>query len=496
MLQFKGHPKLYTTVILLSTVGYFLCLMVPWLDNDLWSDEFYTLKWFSLVPFKTTVTDYHSSNHTLYNIFNYCYLRVLGINSMTFILEHPWIMRLPLLLVALASLLLIYRAGKLISGTLAGVLGVAILTTDIPFQNYCLQLRGYGFTVFFDLLLLFTCLRYLQYKKRTDLVLMAFAAFAAVYSVSSNLYCVVGVLAFFSVEFLYDLVKEKTIVSSYWKPMVAVLIGLAIALLCFSPGIKEVFTSPFVSRKAPAFRLSNINDATFFYGQLVEGRRLLYAFFLLALLIYFTPIIAGLKRISETWRFVFWQFVAPVVIVAGMGQHPPARIFIYLSVYLALLVAVTLVHVIRFLLPRPYPSVIVALLTIYLICVCQRDKAAINEMMSPDVIHPVIHQDLRANYCLNYYNPLKVSHYLAKQDTQSCPVILYKAAYLHCYLETLHVPFYSSDSLDQFLDTKGKVFLSTIYPVEIDSAFLAIHRCEAREILPRSFDHLFILERR
>ena len=482
--------------MLLAVVGYFLYLMVPWLDNNLWSDEFYTLKWFSLVPFKTVVTDYHSTNHILYDLFNYCYLRILGINSLAYLLEHPWVVRLPLLFLALVSFVLIYQTATLISGRLAGIAAVALLATDIPFQNYCMQLRGYGFTVFFDLLLVYSCLHYLKYGKRYALFLMAISGFAAMYSVLSNLYCLVGILAFWIVEFGYKFIKEKKIAVNYQKPITAVLIGLGIALLCYSPVFKDAFANHYVSRKSPAFRISNISDATFVYPEMIHGREPLYILFLLSALIYFTPIIAGQKRISETWRFVFWQFVTPVVIVAAMGQNPPARIFIYLCIYLDLLIAVTMVYLVKLFLPRSLPEVGVALLSLYLIFACQKGKNDIDKMMSPDVIHPVIHQDLRANYCLNYYYPLKVSHYLAKQDTKSCPVILYKAAYLHCYLETLHVPFYSPDSLDHFLESKGKVFLSTIYPVEIDSTFMAAHHCVAREILPRSFDHIFILERR
>jgi len=359
-----------------------------------------------------------------------------------------------------------------------------------------MQIRGYGFTAFFDLLLVYSCLLYIKKGRMSALILMGLSGFAAMYSVLSNLYCLVGILTFWGAEYLFRFIKGKSVVINYWKPTTAVLVGLGIALLCYSPVFKDAFCNHYVSRKSPAFHISNVNDATFVYAEIIHGREPLYVLFLLSVLIYFTPIVAGSKRLSETWRIVFWQFIAPIVIVAGMGQHPPARIFIHLCVFLDLLIAVNMVYVAKMLLPKRATEISVVLLSVYLICACQKEKDDIAIMMSPDVIHPVIHQDLRADYYLYYYYPLNISHYLAKQDTKSCPVILYKAAYMHCYLETLKVPFYPADSLDRFLDSKGKVFLSTVYPVEIDSGFMAQHHCSAKEILPRTFDHLFELQRR
>jgi len=124
------------------------------------------------------------------------------------------------------------------------------------------------------------------------------------------------------------------------------------------------------------------------------------------------------------------------------------------------------------------------------------EKAEISVMMSPYVIHPVIHQDLRADYYLSYYEPLRVSHYIRDQYLKSTPVVLQRAAYMHCYLETLNVPFQSPDSIDHLLSVHQKILLSTVYPVEIDSAFMTAHHCIARELMPASFDHLFELEAR
>jgi hypothetical protein len=496
MLENRVLNRIYMAVTITVPVLYFLSIMIPWLGNNLWSDEFYTLKWFSLVPLKTVVADYHSTNHILYDLFNYCYLKILGIDSLAYLLERPWILRLPLLLLALVSLLLMYRTAALIGGRMAGIAAVALLATDIPFQNYCIQIRGYGFTVFFDLLLIYCCLHYARYGRRVGLIGIAVAGFAAMYSVLSNLYSLIGAMAFWAFEPVYIWIKERGVLTIYWKPILALSLGLGLALLCYSPVFKDAFTNHYVNPKSASFHLSNVYEATFVYAEIIHGRIPLYFVFLACALIYFTPVVAGRKAISTAWRLVGWQFVVPVVIVMGVGQHPPARIFIHLCVFADLLIATTVIYVLGILLPRVYTATGVGLMCLYLIWACQKEKAEIRVMMSPYVIQPKIHQDLRANYCLYYYEPLRVCNYIAEQYQRSVPTVLQRSAYMHCYLETLHVPYYLPDSIDHLLTMHKKILLSTVYPVEIDSVFMALHHCSARELMPPSFDHLFELEAR
>src|ERR1700721_1269573 len=92
-----------TSWLLLAFIGYFLYQMIPGLNNDLWNDEIYTLIKFTLVPFKTTITDYHvPNNHIFYNVFNHFWLKLTGISNLRLAMEHVWVLRLPLLLLSVA----------------------------------------------------------------------------------------------------------------------------------------------------------------------------------------------------------------------------------------------------------------------------------------------------------------------------------------------------------------------------------------------------------
>ena len=491
--------KVYLISILLVIVGYFLYLMVPCLNRDLWNDETYTLRHFTIGPLWQTLTDYRvPNNHIFFNIVDHFYLRLIGVRQMSILVEHPWILRVPMLFIALATLVLIYQTAKLSAGRLAGILAVAILVTCIPFQNFCLQIRGYGFTMFFGLLLLYSSLRYLNHKRKLDLVLMVVCSFILVYTIPSNIYCIIGILGFWGFEWLYDGIRERTFTRTYWVPVLMVMIGVGVAILCYLPIYKEVVSNRFVTPLSPPFQLRNIIDATFFYRDMVEGRKLLFVLFGLSAFLYFIPVMPGFRNISRTWRLVCWQFVGSIAAVVATGQHPPCRVFIYLSVFLALLMAVTLAYAIRLLLPGLYRPVAITILVVYLICACERDRAAISDIMDQNIANGVLTQTLRTDFYLHDYDPLTITHYLIEQNKHTPPPVILRPEDIDMehYLRVFQVPFHSRDSIDQFLSQGHTLYLMTYNPHNVDSGFVERYHCTVREVLPHSFHHVYELERR
>ena len=158
----KTQNYIFSRLLLAAILFYFLWLMIPRLQDNLWNDEIYTLKNFTLVSFHHTVTDYHvPNNHVFYNLCDNAYLKLLGIHQIKAVMERPQILRLPLLFLALLTIICAFKTGKLIAGDKAGLLAAGILVVTISFQNFCLQVRGYPFSQFFDLLLIFATLAYL-----------------------------------------------------------------------------------------------------------------------------------------------------------------------------------------------------------------------------------------------------------------------------------------------------------------------------------------------
>ena len=376
----KASFKTIYVVTAISTIlGYFLYQIIPQLNNNLWNDEFLTIESFILVPLKTTLTNYHTSNnHMLFSLFSHFYLQLLGITSSTFILENPWILRLPMLLVSIGTLLTMYKTGRMIGGRSVGLLSMAILATTLPFHNFCLQARGFSFTMFFDTLIIYSIASYFRYGRNRSLVLIALATWFAFYTIPSNLYCIIAILAFLSGELIYYYIKERIIDPRYWKPLTAVVAGTILALICYSPVIERVFTNDYVRA---TFHPSRIIDATFFYGDLIWGRRLLFILFGVSAFIYFIPLMPGHTNVTLLWRMVCWQFIIPVAIVVIAGQHPPSRIFVYLFVFMAPLIAVNIHYLLRLLIQSPYRNPIVASLILYLLIACHIDKTTLDNEM-------------------------------------------------------------------------------------------------------------------
>ena len=490
--------KVYVVTAISAILGYFLYQIIPQLNNNLWNDEFITILSFILVPFKTTLTNYHTSNnHILFSIFSHFYLQALGITSSTYTLENPWILRLPMLFVSIATLLMMYKTGKMIGGRSVGLLSMAILATTIPFHNFCLQLRGYPFSMFFDTLIIYSIASYFKEGRKKYLILLAISIWLTFYTIPSNLYCIVAISAFLSGELIYNCIKERAIDSRFWKPLIAVVIGMILALICFSPVLERVFTNDYVRA---TFHPSRIIDATFFYGDLIWGRRLLFILFGVSAFIYFIPIMPSQANVTLLWRMVYWQFIIPVIIVVIAGQHPPPRIFVYLFIFMAPLIAVNINYLLRLLIQSRYRSTIIALMILYLLIASHINKTTLDHEMSENIRQGILTENLLYNYYLYHYTPLAVAHYLKEREKQEPQPVILKPDDMCYYLTALNTTYHRRDSTDYFLSQGKKVIYVTTYRLE--QRLADQYHCTVREILPSSkeilqpsYHHVLELER-
>ena len=498
MLHKESFKTIYTVTAISAILGYFLYEIIPQLNNNFWNDEFLTIESFILVPFKTTLTNYHTSNnHILFSIFSHFYLQFLGITSSTFILENPWILRLPMLFVSIGTLLTMYKTGKMIGGRSVGLLSMAILATTIPFHNFCLQARGYSFTMFFDTLIIYSIASYFRYGRSRSLILIALATWFTFYTIPSNLYCIIAILAFLSGELIYNYIKKRAFNQMYWKPLIAVMIGSILALICFSPVIERVFTNDYVRA---TFHPSRIIDATFFYGDLIWGRRSLFILFGLSVFIYFLPVLPRYANLTLIWRMVCWQFITPVVIVVIAGQHPPSRIFVYLFLFMAPLIAFNIYYLLRLLIQSPYRNPAIASLILYLLIACHIDQTTLDNEMSQNIRLGVLTENLLHNYYLYHYTPLAVARYLIEQEKKEPQPVIIKPDDMCYYLTALNTAYHHRDSTDYFLSQGKKVIYVTTYRLERRLA--EQYKCSVREIIPLtkeivqpSYHHILELER-
>ncbi len=495
--------RTFTTLLLTGIIGYFLYLMVPLLSNDLWNDEIYTLEKFTLVHLRTTLTDYHvPNNHILFNILDHFYLKLAGIKTLRQAMENVWVLRLPLLLLSVITLVLQYKTGKLAGGEIAGLLSAAILACTIPFQNFCEQVRGYPFSIFFDLLLVYNALMYSIYHRRNNLVGIIVCSAATVYTIPSNLYCVLALIAFFGIEWLLKTIREKRFETDNFYPALAAAGGIAIALVFYSPVLNQVFTNEYVrgatTAAAPTAPVKSVNMLLVFYDEIISGQVTLYISFIVCSVLYFIlPLSAGQTHTGKIWKLILWQLITPIVMIVLQGQHPPDRVFAYLSPFVALLIGVTLAYVIGSLTGGKLKWVATVLVLVYLLAACQQERKTVNDIMNGYLITEERSQDLRTNYYQHNFHPLQVAQYLEKRGGKNEIPVIIKWSEPHDmpeYLDAFGVPTQPADSLDHLLGSRKKVYWITLFPHELDSTFLATHHCSKKEMLPPSYHHLFELD--
>lgn len=106
------------------------------LSLDLWSDEVYTLHFYAGSSFAHIVGDYSSpNNHILYSLL----LRPVYLLG-----ESNVVLRLPSLLFAAGTLLLVFRCAYLRWGSTAAVAAMLALGLNQMFLVHAMQVRGYG----------------------------------------------------------------------------------------------------------------------------------------------------------------------------------------------------------------------------------------------------------------------------------------------------------------------------------------------------------------
>ncbi len=155
-----------TFLILCLTLGYFL-------NNDFWQDEVYTLEHFVFVPWKTVLTDYHSTNnHILFSATVKAVSSLFGITSMYEAMERPYLVRLVPFLFTILSVLFFYLNTKKHYGREFAITGTSVLCTSILFIDFGIQLRGYSLSIFLSIVNYFIFLKVIKQRPGRGLLLL------------------------------------------------------------------------------------------------------------------------------------------------------------------------------------------------------------------------------------------------------------------------------------------------------------------------------------
>ena len=208
--------------MLAAAVPLFFCARQ--LDLDFWFDEQYTISNFVSKPFTEIATSYPvPNNHVFYSLI---------LRPFYLIAETEVILRLPSFLFSTGTLYLVFCLGRRWSGVTAGCAATMTLGMMQMFQNYTMQVRGYGLSMF-----LATCLAYLALRRHDETISLrrriaiGLAGAAFLYVIPTNL-LFLATLTLIAVLWTYW-------ISRCWKQaawdLMTWLCGGLLGALCYLP---------------------------------------------------------------------------------------------------------------------------------------------------------------------------------------------------------------------------------------------------------------------
>lgn len=198
---------------LLAILTFFIYwLYSHYLFHDLVWDELVSLKNFTLVEFKTSVSHYPDvNNHVFFNLLNNGFCRLIGVASIYEAMEKIPIVRVFPLIISLLSIFYTFKATAKIFGQTAGFYSIVILITCIPFLNFTMQLRGYTLSMALMAMSIYYILSFEEKPTWIKAGAGIFSIFGLLYAIPSNIYFILSLGIIYTLKWYFH--SRKTEVS-------------------------------------------------------------------------------------------------------------------------------------------------------------------------------------------------------------------------------------------------------------------------------------------
>lgn len=462
---------------------FFFIILFIWLYSDrlfldFWNDELYTLKNFVFTQVSITLTDYHApNNHVFLNLLNNIYLKIIGVDSLYELMENPFLMRALPLLYFLILLFFIYKLSLEFFNKRTAQLSLLLLFTSIPYYHFAFQIRGYGLSALFLVLIVYYGLRFLKSGKKTLLFLIAILTAFTFYTVLSNLYPLIGLLCFLYAKILWEN-KEKSsnlLNTFYQLPKnalfqlaLSIKIGLLIGLFFYLPIFEEVFFNSVVQTKTnhPFLRLGY--NSVYLLQGLISGR------WIIAIL----AIIGYMKNFNNhrNWGcffgLIFFMTFIPILLSFLRWDRSPIRVFVVMIPLLTILFGIGLDLFWELIRERlvEYKFYFLGLSIIALVNF-QMEKSKIMHQIELDIQNNGRSQDLYYQYYSYHYQPLTdIKYFYENIYDRKYPVFI-KGCEPHGikhYLEKYNIKYYFFEDFDS-IKIEEKAFIITNHPYHLDS---------------------------
>ena len=492
--------KKNTLFVLLGLIPLFFW-SYNYLQADVWYDEAFSLKHYALVEWGQTLFYYPApNNHIFYNITTQLLSRLTGFRSVSELLDVIYLFRGFQLLIALLSGGYLYKLLNRFFKGKGSHWSLLILYTTLPFLNFSLQLRGYGLSMLFYVMLVFHGWRYLKNTKSWEGLLVLIISTALVYAIPSNVYFLGSTALICLIGFVSTLPKYSGwLKNPFFKLGIWMTAGLLLALLLYAPIIDSVINNPYSSREAPYFYVSGhifINSIP----ALLSARYLL-----IPLIIY-----GGWRYLKHTTSnetrgvFVLVALVLFPFLLAFVHQKLPYyRVFLPITPIVAALISLKMDYALEGIKRKKLKLLLNLAIAVYLIAVSvlviDENSAKATENLE---VNGVLSQDLYVNYYLSKsFKQDKVMLVLAELNPQG-PVIEYNQLDLpstHSYLKKYgieSIALTSLEAIEEHMNDNKRSFLITSKPGEvIDSLKQIKNLTVSKKFSEFYFTNILLLEK-
>jgi len=445
------------------------------INLDFWNDEIYTLKHFTFVPLEAIVTDYHvPNNHVLFNLINSIYLKVFGVGTIYTLMDTPYVLRVIPLIYAFLTLFITYKIGRKFFNRQVGLMGCIALMTTLAYYNFSLQIRGYGLSTLLLGCIVYYSLSYLRSsKKRLVLIIIVLSALLF-YTIPSNIYgiaCVMFIVGLYGFMDAFRKMKREgqnfVRVGKHLWLIIAMSVGVLIALLLYSPVFEDVFLNKYVVGGSP-FNFAKL-DRYFSHvvPSMLSGRLL----FLICGLILLFLIIRQRKVERNLVNLIVLCFM-PLLFPFFRGGEAPLRVFIILAPYYALLFAVGVSRTLNVIIKRNcfYEFGVLLLMLFYSLFTFYNEMSKAQAHLKKDIVEGQRSQDLDHQYYSYYYQPLEAVKKFKAQYNKNIPVVIdgCEPHGVTAYLDKFSIPHYNTyfqdNALDSLMSKHDSVYVITNHP--------------------------------
>lgn len=473
--------SLFEKIGLLLLFIAFYWIQKDHINLDFWNDEIYTLKNFVFVPISTTFSDYHvPNNHIFFNLINNIYLKIIGVENLFDLMDHPIKIRLLPFMYSCVALSYVYFLGKRFFNITVGSISVIILLFSISFFNFGLQLRGYSLSMMLLIMLTYHSFNYTQEKKKSDLVIIMILSCLAFYTVPVNLYPILGAFIFFFKMGLFFRYKKNKLKSmNYLKISGYIFVGLLLGFFLYLPMFRQVFFNEYVLSKKlfnpEVFQILLPDVWKYFMGKKLVVN-ILVVFGMLSVLL------RKKSYFKKNANILLWAvFLAPFLISFVRGEFIPDRALSMLLPIFSVLVSVGIYSAIQ-LVPRVerFSFLLIIPIGAYCFFTFNNDIKRVDAWLSHALQISHRAQNLENNYYLSFFRPLDDIQYFIKnhyKDSEKIVVYDCEPHGFYNYMDKYKIEYIIPRDMDEYLKTKPKkeVFMVARFPNEFQNHISQIH---------------------